>query len=132
MHPAIRTKNDGLGDIYSLETGVDFSEGDVARQEFKADVDINVQLARFGVFAPQRVSQWGQEIDYGVDLQTALEAVAAAKRAHNQLSAELRAKYGTWQSLLNALESGEFKMDVNPPKSVPPEGAPAPVAGAST
>lgn len=114
MHPAIRTQSDGLGDIVSLETGLDASASptnrDMARQEFKQEADINVQLAKFGVFAPQRQLYFG-DVDYGIELQEALAAIADAKNAWRQMPEEIQKRYRTWQSLLNALETGEIKLN---------------------
>lgn len=114
MHPAIRTQSDELGDIVSLETGLDASASatnrDMARQEFKQEADINVQLAKFGVFAPQRQLYFG-DVDYGLELQEALAAIADAKNAWRQMPEEIQKRYRTWQSLLNALETGEIKLN---------------------
>lgn len=124
MPASLRSQADDLFDIYSLEHSLDCAiEGnvDVARQELKDETDINLMLKKFGVFAPSRsVAQWGIEIDYNMDLQQALEAVTAAKRAWGQMTPELKAAYPTWQSLLNGLDSGEFKLDLNEPPPPPP------------
>lgn len=110
MHPAIRTQQDGLGDIYSVNGGIDASQGDVARQEFKADADINLMLAKFGVFAPQKQVYFG-DVDYGIDLQQALAAIADAKQAWQVMPPEIKKEFPTWKELLNALESGQIKLN---------------------
>lgn len=117
---AIRKQGDDLGDTYSALTSITEMGQDMARQEFKNEADVNVILSRFGAFAPQRFVEYGRAVDYGLDLQTALEAVAAARRAHGQLDQELRDKFPTWQSLLNALDSGEFKLEANKPPAAEP------------
>lgn len=133
MHPAIRTQSDELGDIVSLDTGLDASASatnrDMARQEFKQEADINVQLAKFGVFAPQRQLYFG-DVDYGLELQEALAAIADAKTAWRQMPDEIQKRYRTWQSLLNALETGEIKLNegaapivTEPLQTGAPEGA---------
>lgn len=130
MKPAKRTQVDDLGDEYSLETALSTSElPDLARQEYKDESDINKLLYRYGVglVAGQRQPQWGQEVDYDLDLQTALTAVADAKRAHAGLPDNLKARYATWRELLNALESGQLEMKAEEPIPEAPE--PIPPAG---
>lgn len=117
MRSAVKQqRDDELFELWSDESALVFPvEEDRARQEFGKDADINVMLKRFGIsgFAPRGVAQWGQEIDYDLDLQQALDGVAAAQAAHRKMSAELRERFPTWQSLLNALVSGEFKLELN-------------------
>lgn len=127
MHKAIRTQSDDLSDEYSANTAIEFDQTvDMARQEFAAEADINTMMKKFMPLQNTRVSEWGQEIDYDMDLQTALAAIDAAKRAHAQMTPELRAKYPTWQALLNGLNSGQFKIDLNekPEPEIIPEPAP--------
>lgn len=108
--PAVRTQNDGRGDEYSRLTGHNFPrQHDTARQEFKADADVNLLLKKFGVGQVRGPGEY-RTIDYGVDLQTALAAVDAAKRAHATLPADVRGQYPTWQSMLAAAESGELTL----------------------
>lgn len=114
MHPAIRTQSDDLFDIYSVDTAVDASSSpenrDVARQEFKAEADINIMLAKFGVFAPQK-QLFFEDVDYGIDLQQALGAIADAKRAWQVMPPEIKLQFPNWRDLLNALESGQIKLN---------------------
>lgn len=113
MHPAIRTQTDQMQDFYTELSALDCTDSvDRARQEFKDEADINKLLARFGVHAQQRQPTFG-EVDFDLDLQQALFAVQEAKQAHRAMPATLRERYPTWQSLLNGLESGEFKLDLN-------------------
>lgn len=112
MHPAIRTQalagmgNDGPSDA----AAIDFTDSeDMARQEFKLDADINVILSRFGVDTPMRRVTFG-EVDFGLDLQTALSVVDQATRAYNTLPQDLRLEFQTWQSVLNGLVSGQLKV----------------------
>lgn len=110
MHKAIRSQSDDLGDVYSVEIVPDFSKAvDTARQEFKDEADINILLKRFGVFAPQKQLQFGH-VDYGLDLQQAFAAIADAKRAWQVMPADVKSEFPTWQSLLNAIESGQIKI----------------------
>lgn len=111
MHPAIRTQIDTMQDAWSNETAIHF-EGTVdrARPEFKDDADINVILGRFGAHAPQKQMVFGNEVDYNLDLQQALTAIEDAKTAHRDLPTNLKERYPTWQSLLNALDSGNLTM----------------------
>lgn len=120
MKLAMRTQDDDLQDYYSDLAGIDMSDQtnkdnrDVARQEFKADADIQTILKRFGVMSPGREIVYG-EADYTVDLQTAFDAMEEAKRAHARLSPELKERYSTWQALLNALHNGSLVINEEKP-----------------
>lgn len=124
MQPAIRTQVDELQDQYSDEAGLDCSgDKDMARQEFKEEADVNTILLRFGLGASHGLPKTFGETDYDLDLQNALHAIRDAKAAHSRLPEELKADYPTWQSFLNAVESGRLTSEPlpeNPPKQ--PEG----------
>lgn len=128
MHKAIRSQSDDLGDQYSVDSAVFVDPAtDRARQEFKDDADLGKMLARFGAFQPQRELQFG-DVDYGIDLQMALAAIADAKSAWQQMPGDVKKAFPTWQSLLNALESGEIILKPEPeavPEVIPeaPESA---------
>lgn len=132
MHKAIRSQADDLGDFYSNMAGIETTGWeDTARQEFKSEADINVMLAKFGVMTPQRPLQFG-EIDYTIDLQQAIEAVAEAKRVWERMPDDVKAAYPSWESLLNAAISGELRIHLEaepepPPPPVEPEPPPPPV-----
>lgn len=120
MEPEIRTQADGLGDIVSLQTGLDCSTmPDLARQEFKQEADINILLARFGVNAPSRQPVYG-EADFDLDLQQALTAIQEAKTAWATMPIELRQQYPTWQALLTALDRGDINIKIGDPPPTPP------------
>lgn len=122
MHKAIRSQADDLGDVYSGIAGTGtVGWEDTARQEFKAEADINEMLSRFNVIPPLRPTQFG-ETDYTIDLQAALAAIQQAKRAHGRLPAAVKADYPTWQSLLNGIAAGELdlKEGEEPPPPPPP------------
>lgn len=111
MHKAIRSQADDLQLTYSQLTAVDTTGWeDVARQEFKVEADINEMLKRFGVISNQRPIQSG-EIDYTIDLQQAIEAVNEAKRVWQRMPPEIKAAFPTWQSLLNAANTGDLKLN---------------------
>lgn len=129
MHPAIRSQVDNDFDLYSVGASITFDPAeDTARQEFKAEADINVLMARFGMTAPQRQTMFG-EVDFGLDLQTAYAAIDAARRMHAKLPRNLTERYPDWQSVLNALNSGELRLDLeasaDDPVPVVPTPAPA-------
>lgn len=120
MKPAIRTQVDEEQDFYSLAAGIHFTgpeSRDVARQEFKEEADVNQILARYGVNAPQRQAVFG-ETDFTLDLQQAFGAIDAAKSAHHKLPPNLKEKYPTWQSVLNAIESGQLRIDLRSEETV--------------
>lgn len=101
----------------------------MARQEFKADQDINAMLKKFGVMIPQLPLQFG-DVDFSIDLQTALGAIRQAKQAWQKLPADVKADYPSWQSLLNAMESGQVNLRTGEPKEPDPAPiTPARIAG---
>lgn len=113
MKPMKRTQVDDLGDVYSAEAVMNTQTSkDFARQEYKDEADVNKLMYRFGVglLGGQRQPQWGQEIDYDLDLQTALNSVAEAKQAWWGLPDNLKNAYPSWRELLNALESGQLSI----------------------
>lgn len=126
MHRAIRSQSDDLFGFYSEVTAIDTADWkDMTRQEYKHDADINTILRNFNVLPPMRPIQFG-EVDYRIDLQTALDAVKQAKRAHARLPEDVREDYPTWQSLLNGIEAGELDFkEGDPPTPPTPPAAPA-------
>lgn len=135
--PAVRTQIDEQQDVWSLATGLACDpKEDLTRQEFKNEVDVNQILARYGVNTPMRQPIYG-EVDFDMDLHQAFTAVSAAKRAFDRLPASLKERYPTWQAVLNGLESGQFRIDLNvenlkketppdPTKVTPKEDTPVP------
>lgn len=118
MEPAIKTqvmdKDTRL--INSLASSKIFDETDpesrsVTRQEFALEADINYLVDRFTPGSPQRPYTYG-ETDYTMDLQGAFTAIQVARHMHSRLPPDLRKEYPTWQSLLNAVETGEFKAEL--------------------
>lgn len=121
MHPAIRTQSDGAQELYSDQAVLNCSESrDMARQEFKAESDINEILKKFGLTNPLRQVTYG-EVDFDLDLQQAFAAIAAAKQAYREIPDELKAVVPSWQALLNGIESGAIQMKPETPK---PEATP--------
>lgn len=110
--PAIRTQVDGLNDEYSIMTALDCSDlPDLARQEFKAETDVNNILARYGIDGIKQGPTYS-EVDYNMDLQEALESIREAERAIAKLPADLYVKYPTWEELLTGAFNGNFKRDL--------------------
>lgn len=106
---APRTQVDGKGDDYSADTGLLCEDESLARAEFKADADVNTILKKFGVNAFTAPTPGANaEIDYTIDLQTALGAIAQARAGHATLPENLRRKYPTWTELLTAIETGQY------------------------
>lgn len=81
---------------------------DKTHQEFKDESDINKMLAKFGVMGHGTEPYFGP-VDYGIDLQQALQTIADAKRAHAALDPALLAKYPTWVSMVEAIELGTYE-----------------------
>lgn len=120
MQKAIRRQYDGQQEHYSELSGTTFTGKGATRQEFKDEADINKLLARYGVGAGTRPTTFGTEVDYTIDLQQALNAITDAKHAFRNLPQNLRARYKTWQDLLNALNSGRLTMHNAEPPADPP------------
>lgn len=126
MNPATRTQRDKKQPELSRAGGLDCSESpDMARQEFKNEADVNELLKRFGVGTPlpSRQGEFGKAVDYDLDLQTALAAIAQARNAYSTMSNDLQRKYPSWQRFLNAIERGELTLHPTDPQNtnVPPE-----------
>lgn len=135
-----RTQYDTMQDHYSALTATDTGTEQITRQEFRDDADINNILNRMGVNAPQRPLKYGEEIDYTLDLQTALEALDAVKVAEFDVPPELRNRYPTWREVLNGVESGQYQHDLSDlaakkaaaKQGKPPGQPPDPVADTTT
>lgn len=111
--PAERTQVDGMGDYYSDLTAMNTGdEPSQVRQELAHESDINFILSRFGIQTQQRVMVYGQEIDYNLDLQEALAAIASAKTASFNVPDELKTKYPTWREVLEGAENGTYERDL--------------------
>lgn len=104
-----RTQADGLSQTVSIATATqDDSAFDRTRQEYTKDADVNNLLTRFGVMHTGETPLY-KEIDYNIDLQTALRAIQTTREAYRTLPADIRAKYPDWQTLLNAVENGTYE-----------------------
>lgn len=84
---------------------------DMARQEFKDETDVNKVLARYGIDGLPRTPEYS-EVDYNLDLQSALESIRDAERAIQKLPPELREKYDTWERLLAGAYNGGVQNDL--------------------
>lgn len=111
MRPYERTQADDRGDEYSDLTVQLNDDRMITRQEFKDEADINIILKRFGVQSGP-MGTYG-EVDYTIDLQQALAAIASANQAHFNVPPELQGKYRTWRDVLNAAETGEYRRDLD-------------------
>lgn len=131
MHPAERTQADGQQDAYSDDSGLDCSlevdghdNKDMARQEFKDETNVNTILARFGIQSHNLPPQF-RELDFSLDLQQALGAIAAAKAAYAILPQELRNTYPSVSQFLAAMESGQITIKQGDrPDETPPTDPP--------
>lgn len=121
LKPAVRRQSDDKQDLYSDMTALDCShDKDVTRQEDKDSTDVNVILSRFGVPGTRR-RPLTHEVDFDLDLQTALAAVTTAKAMMGRLPKALQEKYHSWQQLLNAAASGQLQEDLDAAKKAPAE-----------
>lgn len=97
-----------------------------ARQEFRDEADINVQVARMlrGEQPDLRPMQFG-EVDFDLDYQGAQQVLREADRAYSLLPLAIRQRFPSWQALAAALEANPdlFKPS-GKPDGVPPSGSP--------
>lgn len=111
--PTLRHQADGRQEQISRKAAIDFTHdpGDV-RQEYKDEADVKTILRRFGVGnVPQKPITY-DTADFDMDLQQAMQAVDSARDMHSRLPQALRDKYPTWQSVLNGLYNGQFRIDL--------------------
>lgn len=109
-HP--RTQTDGKQDEFNKLTAITFPttpDEDRARQEFRAETDVNKILKNFGVGHLNNAAAPYGEHDYTIDLQQALTSVEATRRAYDRLPEDVREKYPTWQRLVEAMENGTYE-----------------------
>lgn len=143
MHHAIRQQNDERQEEYSRLTALDASSRvgnvDKARQEDLPGTDINAMFKRFGGFGQVRTDPQFGEIDYDLNLQTALAAVDQARSAWRRQPQSIKELYPTWQQLLLAVEDGEIRVKdgklelTEAPKPPRPEtGSQEPPGGSKT
>lgn len=124
MKTEIRTQNDGDQDIHSRYADIVFDDANkddrsVTRQEMKDDADVNKLLARYGIGAFQNRGAQYSEIDFDIDLQTALHAIQEAQTAYSRMPAGLKERFPTWQSVLNAIDAGQLTFDMTKPEPEP-------------
>lgn len=123
MKPAIRSQaDDTMNEAYSKRTAISFAKAkDTARQEFKAEADVNTILRKFGAFAPMKQTRYGEAIDDNLDLQMSLEYVAEIKRAYVNLPREIRLDYPSIESFLQGAARGDFKLEDIKPETPTPD-----------
>lgn len=110
---SVRSQADKNGDYYSWETAYDTGTESLVRPEFGREADINFILENHGVMLANRPIQSADaDVDYTMDLQQAMMATEMADNAHRKIPAELKQKYPTYQSWLNAINSGEYMADL--------------------
>lgn len=113
LKQSVRHQADDQQKRFSKQTALRCITPSLTRQEFAAEADINQLLKRFGVTS--RIPEWGKSIDFNLDLQTALGAIRDVKRAYRELPENLRAKYKSWQSLMNAIDQGRLVLNQDEP-----------------
>lgn len=108
LKPNRRSMQTVHADEMSWLTATPVGNEDKARQEFKKDADINEMVKRMTVYGHNKQADY-LTIDDELDLQTALETIKNVRKGHARLEADLKAKYPTWQSMLTAIESGNYE-----------------------
>lgn len=96
----------------------------IVRQEQKIETSLDWILSRHGI-TPLGTRPMNSIVDYTIDLQQAVEATRAAKRAFNQLPPELRKDIHNWNELLQGIDNGNIKVNFgDAPAEPPPAGVP--------
>lgn len=111
-------------DQMSFLTGLACPAGeDRARQEFAAEVSVEAVLRRHGggqLMPARPLGQFGAEVDYDVDLGTALRMVADAKSAYAEAPEDLRKRFPTFGAFVDAVQRGAVAVrEVEPPPAPP-------------
>lgn len=123
-----------LADQRSRAAGIAFDPSeDQARQEYKEAQEVTHLLRKFGLTDQLQPSV---DVDYDLDLLQAYQVRDQARDVWRALSPELKAKFPTVQSMLdaaadgrlNVVQEGAFLVEALPT----PPGASSPVVGANT
>lgn len=118
-------ETDAERETISRETGLDCSNlPDMVRPEYKDETMIDQILKSYIPKNPSEIT-FG-EINYDMDLQTALYAVEASKRAFKRLPLDLRNKYQDSQGLMIAIMTGDLILDL---QEEPTTVTPTPTGG---
>lgn len=112
-------------DQISFLTGIDIDPSeDQARQEFRADTDVDTILARHGGAAlrpAQPLAGFGQVVDYDTDLGTALRMVAEAKAAYEAAPADIRKRFKSYGAFVEAVQDGRVAVRDAEGAPIPPQ-----------
>lgn len=112
MHPAVRTRYDKKQLEYSRRGGLDCRNSkDMARQEGKADADINIMLKRFGVNQQQRTLNYGEQ-DFTIDLQQGLKAIEETRSVYEGMTPDIKKIYPTYEKFIAGMRSGSVAKDM--------------------
>lgn len=116
----IRTQTDGQRDFYSEKTALTIPTSDTrTRQEDAKDLDITVILKRHGAQGLLRRQQFNADVDFTLDKQAGLISIAAARRFHRSLPADLLEQFPRWTDILNAINDGSLKQALEDRKNDP-------------
>lgn len=107
MHPPTKDQADIDIENQILDASASPENPDLARQEYKNEADINYTLSRFGITNTRGTPIYGETND-SLDLQMALESTRDAKAAFAQLDPQIQKRFGNVNTLLDAVENGDF------------------------
>lgn len=118
-----RTQFDGLQDEMSAvhSTSPDPDEVPLVRPEFAAECDLNTILSRAMPFEARPVST--DYVDYGDNLQDALDSVARSREAWIKLPRDVTQRYRNWLDFAQAALSGSYIPPKAPAASASADGA---------
>lgn len=122
---AVLSVESGLEDQISFLTGLSIDpKEDMARQEFRADTDVDTILARHGGAAlrpAQPLAGFGRVVDYDTDLASALRMVAEAKAAYDQAPADIRKRFKSYGAFVEAVQDGRVAVRDAEGAPIPPQ-----------
>lgn len=107
-----RTQNDGMQRRFAKAARIETGPDTPTRQEFAEESNINNILSRYMGAAIPDPGNGNREVDYNLDLQNAYQAINDAKALDENVPAELRKKYPTWITVLQAVETGQYQYDL--------------------
>lgn len=125
----LRSQNDGLGEAESDRTATrrPDDETSLVRPEFAAECDLNTILSRAMPFAARPVTS--DYVDYGDNLQDALDAVAMSREAWLRLPRDVTQRYRTWLEFAQDASQGNYRPPTPPAEVSSAGGAGVPPAG---
>lgn len=106
-----RTQNDGLNDVASQATGIEFDWDNHKTDQSAAPATEIEFMMRNHIMRADRAPQY-IEFDYSIDLQQAIAMGNTLRDAQLVAPEELRSKYPDKYAILQGVETGEYARDL--------------------